>query len=99
MTEDTAVMLNGFGTVVNSLKGRAKPYLPQICGTIKWRLNNKVPPEAALCLRSQLLELLCSRWCRVLMGVGLAFWHSHPFATFLLSVRRRTPRSGSRRRT
>jgi len=20
---------------------RAKPYLPQICGTIKWRLNNK----------------------------------------------------------
>jgi splicing factor 3B subunit 1 len=41
MTEDTAVMLNGFGTVVNSLKGRAKPYLPQICGTIKWRLNNK----------------------------------------------------------
>jgi hypothetical protein len=42
MTEDTAVMLNGFGTVVNSLKGRAKPYLPQICGTIKWRLNNKV---------------------------------------------------------
>ena len=34
-------MLNGFGTVVNSLKHRAKPYLPQICGTIKWRLNNK----------------------------------------------------------
>ena len=34
-------MLNGFGTVVNSLKMRAKPYLPQICGTIKWRLNNK----------------------------------------------------------
>ena len=22
-------------------QGRAKPYLPQICGTIKWRLNNK----------------------------------------------------------
>jgi hypothetical protein len=34
-------MLNGFGTVVNSLGKRAKPYLPQICGTIKWRLNNK----------------------------------------------------------
>ena len=24
-----------------ALQGRAKPYLPQICGTIKWRLNNK----------------------------------------------------------
>ena len=34
-------MLNGFGTVVNSLGKRAKPYLSQICGTIKWRLNNK----------------------------------------------------------
>ncbi len=49
MTEDTAVMLNGFGTVVNSLKGRAKPYLPQICGTIKWRLNNKV--RSCTCFR------------------------------------------------
>eukprot|EP00899_Mesostigma_viride_P016403 jgi/Mesvir1/24764/Mv22020-RA.1 len=39
--EETYVMLNGFGTVVNSLKGRVKPYLPQIAGTIKWRLNNK----------------------------------------------------------
>ena len=34
-------MLNGFGVVVNSLGGRVKPYLPQICGTILWRLNNK----------------------------------------------------------
>ena len=34
-------MLNGFGTVINALGKRAKPYLPQICGTIKWRLNNK----------------------------------------------------------
>ena len=40
-SDDANVMLNGFGTVVNSLKHRAKPYLPQICGTIKWRLNNK----------------------------------------------------------
>ena len=40
--EDPAnVMLNGFGTAVNALGGRVKPYLPQICGTIKWRLNNK----------------------------------------------------------
>ena len=35
------VMLNGFGCVVNALGTRVKPYLPQICGTIKWRLNNK----------------------------------------------------------
>lgn len=33
--------MTGFGTVVNSLSLRVKPYLPQICGTIKWRLNNK----------------------------------------------------------
>jgi len=41
VTDDANVMLEGFGTVVNSLKMRAKPYLPQICGIIKWRLNNK----------------------------------------------------------
>lgn len=39
--DDTLVMLNGFGIVVNALGIRAKNYLPQICGTIKWRLNNK----------------------------------------------------------
>jgi len=39
--DDSMVILNGFGVVVNSLGDRAKPYLPQICGTIKWRLNNK----------------------------------------------------------
>ncbi|DAZ92456.1 TPA: hypothetical protein N0F65_000240 [Lagenidium giganteum] len=40
-SDDTAVMLNGFGIVVNALGIRSKNYLPQICGTIKWRLNNK----------------------------------------------------------
>ncbi|KAI9835149.1 MAG: U2 snRNP component prp10 [Sarea resinae] len=35
------VMLNGFGTVVNALGTRCKPYLPQIVSTILWRLNNK----------------------------------------------------------
>ncbi|THD27375.1 Splicing factor 3B subunit [Fasciola hepatica] len=39
-TED-AVMLTGFGTIVQSFGKRVKPYLPQICGTILWRLNNK----------------------------------------------------------
>eukprot|EP00735_Rhodelphis_limneticus_P001151 TRINITY_DN11719_c0_g1::TRINITY_DN11719_c0_g1_i1::g.17490::m.17490 TRINITY_DN11719_c0_g1::TRINITY_DN11719_c0_g1_i1::g.17490 ORF type:complete len:843 (+),score=305.54,sp/O75533/SF3B1_HUMAN/81.19/0.0,HEAT_2/PF13646.1/0.0025,HEAT_2/PF13646.1/1.1,HEAT_2/PF13646.1/9.7e+03,HEAT_2/PF13646.1/45,HEAT_2/PF13646.1/1.2e+02,HEAT_2/PF13646.1/0.55,HEAT_2/PF13646.1/0.013,HEAT_2/PF13646.1/63,HEAT/PF02985.17/1.4e+02,HEAT/PF02985.17/9.6e+02,HEAT/PF02985.17/0.00087,HEAT/PF02985.17/2.1e+03,HEAT/PF02985.17/0.61,HEAT len=40
-SDDTTVMLNGFGAVVNALNTRVKPYLPQISGTIKWRLNNK----------------------------------------------------------
>jgi splicing factor 3B subunit 1 len=40
-TDESPVILNGFGTVVNALGARAKPYLPQVCGTIKWRLNNK----------------------------------------------------------
>jgi splicing factor 3B subunit 1 len=40
-TDDNMIMLNGFGCVVNALGVRVKPYLPQICGTIKWRLNNK----------------------------------------------------------
>lgn len=34
-------MLDGFGTVCRGLGRRIKPYLPQICGTILWRLNNK----------------------------------------------------------
>jgi splicing factor 3B subunit 1 len=41
MSDDANVMLDGFGTVVNALEQRVKPYLLQICGTIKWRLNNK----------------------------------------------------------
>ena len=35
------VMLNGFGTVINALGTRTKPYLPQISSTVLWRLNNK----------------------------------------------------------
>lgn len=46
-------MLNGFGTVVNALGKRSKPYLPQICGTIKWRLNNK-----AAKIRQQAADLI-----------------------------------------
>lgn len=41
VTDETPVVLNGFGTVVNALGERSAPYLPQINGTIKWRLNNK----------------------------------------------------------
>ena len=39
--DESPVILNAFGVVVSALGIRAKPYLPQICGTIKWRLNNK----------------------------------------------------------
>lgn len=35
------VMLNGFGTVVNALGTRCKPYLTQVANTILWRLTNK----------------------------------------------------------
>ena len=41
VADESPVVLNGFGTVINSLGQRAKPYLPQICGTIKWRLNTQ----------------------------------------------------------
>lgn len=40
-TMEDLIILNGFGAVVNTLGKRVKPYLPQICGTILWRLNNK----------------------------------------------------------
>lgn len=53
VSDDAHVMLNGFGTVINSLHARAKPYLPQICGTIKWRLNNK-----AAKIRQQAADLI-----------------------------------------
>jgi len=39
--QEDQVMLNGFGTVVNSLGLRCKPYIPQIVATVLWRMNNK----------------------------------------------------------
>ena len=58
------VMLNGFGTVVNALGKRVKPYLPQICGTILWRLNNKSAK-----VRQQAADLI-SRIAQVMMTCG-----------------------------
>ena len=40
-TMEDNVVLNGFGVVINALGARCKQYLPQICGTVLWRLNNK----------------------------------------------------------
>ena len=42
-SDETFTILNGFGTVVNCLGVRIKNYIPDICGTIKWRLNNQSP--------------------------------------------------------
>jgi len=42
-TVEDITMLNGFGTIVNALDVRCKPYLPQIVSTILYRLNNKSP--------------------------------------------------------
>ena len=73
VSDDANVMLNGFGTVVNSLKMRAKPYLPQICGTIKWRLNNKSAK-----IRQQAADLIAR--IAIVMKVGLTLrmcvWYS-----------------------
>ncbi|CAI5930183.1 unnamed protein product [Closterium sp. NIES-64] len=46
-SDDANVMLNGFGTVVNALGQRVRPYLPQICGTVKWRLKQQECQGAA----------------------------------------------------
>ena len=40
-SRDGQIMLDGFGAVVVALGERCKPYLKQIAGTVKWRLNNK----------------------------------------------------------
>ena len=39
--ENNKILLSAFAAVVNALGSRTKEYLPQICGTIKWRLNYK----------------------------------------------------------
>ncbi|KAJ5914839.1 ARM repeat-containing protein [Penicillium tannophilum] len=58
------VILNGFGTVVNALGTRCKPYLPQIVSTILWRLNNK-----SATVRQQAADLI-SRVAMVMKQCG-----------------------------
>ena len=58
------IMLNGFGSVVNALGIRCKPYLPQIASTILWRLNNKSPT-----VRQQAADLI-SRIAMVMKQCG-----------------------------
>mmetsp|Transcript_17135 Transcript_17135/g.25961 ORF Transcript_17135/g.25961 Transcript_17135/m.25961 type:complete len:1257 (+) Transcript_17135:17-3787(+) len=52
-SRESQIMLDGFGIVVNALGERCKPYLKQIAGTIKWRLNNK-----AASVRMQAADLI-----------------------------------------
>lgn len=61
---EDVIMLNGFGTVVNSLGTRCKPYLPQIVSTILWRLNNK-----SATVRQQAADLI-SRIAMVMQQCG-----------------------------
>ena len=61
---EDVIMLNGFGTVVNSLGTRCKPYLPQIVSTILWRLNNK-----SATVRQQAADLI-SRIAMVMRQCG-----------------------------
>eukprot|EP00948_MAST-09A_sp_MAST-9A-sp1_P003846 g3846.t1 len=35
------IVLDGFSTIINALGVRAKPYIPQLCGTIRYRLTHK----------------------------------------------------------
>ncbi|KAJ9625813.1 U2 snRNP component prp10 [Taxawa tesnikishii (nom. ined.)] len=58
------IMLNGFGTIVNALDTRCKPYLPQIVSTILWRLNNK-----SATVRQQAADLI-SRIAMVMKQCG-----------------------------
>ncbi|KAI5302010.1 hypothetical protein KEM56_001137 [Ascosphaera pollenicola] len=58
------IILNGFGTVVNALGVRCKPYIPQIVSTILWRLNNK-----SATVRQQAADLI-SRIAMVMRQCG-----------------------------
>ena len=83
-TTEDVVMLNGFGTIVNSLGKRVKPYLPQICGTILWRLNNKSAKvrQQAADLISRIAVVM--KTCQVIITIKVhIFWESHNFAISL----------------
>ena len=63
-SDDSSVMLNGFGTIVNALGKRCKPYCNQITAVIRWRLHYK---EANV--RMQAADLI-SRVVVVFMSCG-----------------------------
>lgn len=61
---EDVVVLNAFGSCVNALGTRTKPYLPQIVSTILWRLNNKTAQT-----RQQAADLI-SRTAMVMAQCG-----------------------------
>lgn len=65
-SDDTTVMLNGFGGVVVALGTRAKSYLPQIAGIVRWRLTVPSPR-----VRQQAADLV-ARIAGVMMHCGEA---------------------------
>lgn len=93
--ESVSVLLNGFGTVITALGKRAKPYLPQINGTIKWRLNHKLPrtrqQAADLIARIAIVMKQCGEE-RLLTHLGIVLYENigeeYPEARccFVLSV-------------
>uniref|UniRef100_A0A0D9VFZ9 Phosphatase PP2A regulatory subunit A/Splicing factor 3B subunit 1-like HEAT repeat domain-containing protein n=1 Tax=Leersia perrieri TaxID=77586 RepID=A0A0D9VFZ9_9ORYZ len=76
-SDDSNVILNGFETVMNALGQRAKPYVPQICGIIKWNLNYssaKVRQRAAdLMSRIAIVMKLCQEE-RLICHLGTLFY-------------------------
>lgn len=68
-------MLNGFGTIVNTLGKRVKAYLPQICGTILWRLNNKSAKvrQQAADLISRIAVVM--KTCQEVRKTWMTFFH------------------------
>ncbi|SOV73894.1 splicing factor 3B subunit 1, putative [Plasmodium sp. gorilla clade G3] len=42
-SEDYYILLNSFDIICNKLNIRMKPYLPQIAGILRWRLNTPLP--------------------------------------------------------
>jgi splicing factor 3B subunit 1 len=76
-TTEDQVMLDGFGTVVNALGVRVKPYLTQIVSTVLWRLGNKsakVRQQAAdLTTRLAVVIKQCGE-DQLLSKVSATFW-------------------------
>jgi len=85
-------MLNGFGTIVNTLGKRVKAYLPQICGTILWRLNNKsakVRQQAAdLISRIAVVMKTCQEVRNILWRIfsSILFTIVYFFVKFIIKV-------------
>ena len=70
VAEDSGALINGCASIVNTLGIRVKPYLPQLAGMLRWRLNQpatktrqqaadmiaKIPGTIMLCNEEKLLS-------------------------------------------